>query len=1001
MGRLEIRLLGTPRVELDSIPVEFDTRKATALLAYLAVTQERCARDTLAALLWPDYDQTRARAALRRTLSTLNQALSREGDHWLDIDREAVSLRLESGFTLDVSQFRQCLAACRSHGHTGAQVCPACATPLEQAASIYREDFLSGFTLKDSAAFDDWQFFQTENLRRELQGVLENLAFLHNSQGELDKGIAVARRWLALDTLNETAHRQLMLLYAWAGQRSAALRQYRECVRILKQELDVPPLEETTRLNKSVLEGKIPPAPAPLQPETSPAWTAESHSSAEVGPHIHSFPLVGRAEEWETLLHAYKKVSADGYLFVLKGEAGIGKTRLAEEFLAYVQAKGGTALPARCYEGESGLAYGPLIDGLRAALSRPDWHGRLAQLPAHWIKEAARLLPELDAFPVQAGRSPAPAQSSVEPLTVSLAEPGAQSRFFEGLRQILAAFYQGSVPGVIFLDDVHWADAATMDFLTYVARRLKGFPCFLLFSLRPDAAPASERIDRLAAALQREGFGNQTALRPLNTSEVDELVRSLTPSGQVLPDQLNQRLQTEAEGLPFFVVEYLSIVLENLKSGSPLDWSIPGSVRELLRSRLSAVSQTGWQLLATAAVIGRSFHPDILHAASGRNDSETLEALESLVAQGLIRERSPDEVILEPSTGETSAMFYDFSHEKLRAVVYEETSLTRRRILHRRVAEALANQGRARLTAGGLASQIAYHYRSAGANELAARYYKLAGEYARSLFANNEALAHFRAAMELGNPAAADIHEAVGDLLTLQGEYSAALVSYETANGLGDPGTSARLAHKLGNVHDRRGEWERAESSFHCALEILEQSGEMAKKASLYADWSLTAFKRCQPERAEVLVKQALELAINAADLYSQAQANNILGVLARSAGNLVQAKVYLKQSLAFAEEMGDAYIRSAALNNLALVYADLGDLERAIELAKSALEVCIRLGDRHREAAIHNNLADFFHAAGQSEQAMASLKKAVVIFAEIGLEAGSLSPEIWNLREW
>jgi tetratricopeptide (TPR) repeat protein len=468
-----------------------------------------------------------------------------------------------------------------------------------------------------------------------------------------------------------------------------------------------------------------------------------------------------------------------------------------------------------------------------------------------------------------------------------------------------------------------------------------------------------------------------------------------------MPDQLNQRLQTEAEGLPFFVVEYLSTILQDLKLGSPLDWSIPNSVRDLLHSRLSTVSETGWQLLSTAAVIGRSFDPEILREASGRNETETLETLEELVAQGFIREHSTDESASHLEPGETGAFFYDFSHEKLREIVYEDTSLARRRILHRRVADALVNQGRTGPKSDNLASQIAHHYRSAGLAEQAAEYYKLAGEYARSLFANTEAISLFIDSLELGHPSAGQINESVGDLLTLQGEYSTALASYETAAASYNPQGAARIAQKLGNVHDRRGEWDQAESCFQGALEELEKRGDPAQLARLYADWSLTVYNRGQPGRSQELVGQALQLAIKAGDAYAQAQAYNILGILARSAGDFEQARVQLEQSLVYAERLGDAYIRSAALNNLALAYADQSDLEHAIDLAKSALEISTRLGDRHREAALHNNLADFYYAAGGHEQAMASLKKAVVIFAEIGLEAGSLSPEIWKLREW
>ena len=230
MSRIKIFLLGPPRVELDGMPIEVDTRKATALVAYLAVTGEGHRRDSLAALLWPDVDQTRARAALRRTLSSLNKALGGVG---LKVDRESMRMDKSKNVWIDVDEFRAGLAECESHGHKANQVCSRCITPLSKTVALYQDNLMKGFTLRDSPDFDDWQFFEAESLRRELAHALGRLAEGYKSRDEFGQAIDYTRRWLALDTLDESAHRQLMDLFSRAGQRSAALRQYRECVRIL------------------------------------------------------------------------------------------------------------------------------------------------------------------------------------------------------------------------------------------------------------------------------------------------------------------------------------------------------------------------------------------------------------------------------------------------------------------------------------------------------------------------------------------------------------------------------------------------------------------------------------------------------------------------------------------------------------------------------------------------------------------------------------------------
>lgn len=271
MPKLSLFLLGIPRLEREGQAVEVERHKALALLAYLAVTGITHRRDGLAALLWPELDQSRARAALRRTLSTLSVALS--GD-WLETDRETIGLPPSSAIWLDLTQFHHLLAQCRKHGHPETDVCAECLALLADAATLARGDFLSGFTLRDAPGFDDWQFFQTETLRRELASALERLTHGHSAQREFEVAIGYARRWLALDPLHEPAQCQLMRLYAWAGQRNAALRQYAECVRLLERELGVTPQAATTELYTAIKENRLPSiaelSPSPAAPF---AWT--------------------------------------------------------------------------------------------------------------------------------------------------------------------------------------------------------------------------------------------------------------------------------------------------------------------------------------------------------------------------------------------------------------------------------------------------------------------------------------------------------------------------------------------------------------------------------------------------------------------------------------------------------------------------------------------------------------------------------------------------------
>jgi predicted ATPase/DNA-binding SARP family transcriptional activator len=321
MARFELFLFGTPRLERDGVPLQFDTRKILALVAYLALSGpeaegRRVSRDSLLALLWPELEPSRGRAVLRRNLSLLKSAL---GGEWLVIDRQTVGTDPQADFWLDVEQFTRRVNTWQSHGHPQEQVCPRCLEALSQAVALYQGNFLEGFSLRDSVEFDDWQFFQAEELRRQLAQVLERLVRGHSARGDYEAALSYARRWLAVDPLHEPAHRELMRLYAQTGQRSAALRQYQECSRILEEELGLAPAEETTALYESI---RTRPYVAEL-PAVMPGTVAPPRYSLPA----QSTPFVGREEELADIRARLQDPACR--LLTLLGPGGIGKTRLA------------------------------------------------------------------------------------------------------------------------------------------------------------------------------------------------------------------------------------------------------------------------------------------------------------------------------------------------------------------------------------------------------------------------------------------------------------------------------------------------------------------------------------------------------------------------------------------------------------------------------------------------------------------------------------------------
>jgi DNA-binding SARP family transcriptional activator len=257
--------------------VLLDRWKALALLAYLAVEDQPHRRDGLATLLWPELSQAKARNGLRRTLHALKQAL---GDRWLDVSREMVRLRRTPDLTVDVWQFRALLTP-----QAGAGATPAAA--LREAIALYRDDFLAEFSLRDASTFEDWRYFTAEELRRELARASDALLRAQRDAGDLEAALQTARRRLALDPLEESAHRTLIELHLAAGDRAAAVRQYEHCAQLLAQELGVEP-DPATRALLAYPPGTstpaVPAGSAPTQQAAPPHAVPLPVGEGETGP---------------------------------------------------------------------------------------------------------------------------------------------------------------------------------------------------------------------------------------------------------------------------------------------------------------------------------------------------------------------------------------------------------------------------------------------------------------------------------------------------------------------------------------------------------------------------------------------------------------------------------------------------------------------------------------------------------------------------------------------
>ena len=313
--RARLCWLGHPRIELDATPVRLETRKTTALLAYLTLSDHAVSRERLAALFWPDFDQVRAPANLRRSLASLRATLPGE---WLAAKRDSIQVLPSDALWVDVLQARQLVAGVKEHEHDGEEVCPACRDRLDQAAALFTGDFMEGFTLPDCPEFDDWQLAERDAIRSDQGWTLQRLARAQAAAGQWQEALKTSRRWVALDRLHEPAQALLIRQLAQSGQRSAALRQYEEFAELLRKELGAQPDPRTREPCES----------ATAAPKLAAGFDGLLRTKLDI-PQIRSESI-----ERARLLDAMAQGVARG-IAVLSAPAGFGKSTILSQWATH------------------------------------------------------------------------------------------------------------------------------------------------------------------------------------------------------------------------------------------------------------------------------------------------------------------------------------------------------------------------------------------------------------------------------------------------------------------------------------------------------------------------------------------------------------------------------------------------------------------------------------------------------------------------------------------
>ena len=905
MSDTQLCFLGPVQVHRQGRPPELQAAKPLALLAYLAVTGTTQRREHLADLLWMDSAPAAARKNLRNALWAIRKALGEEAV----IEPDPGRLVLSEDVWVDVHALEAA-----ADGATRAE--------WEAAVELYRGPFLEGLDLGGAPEFEIWQAMERERLGQIYLRLLERIVDARRAKGDWRGVISAARQALAADNLQEPMVRALMEAHARLGERAEAQRQYQHLREVLARELGVDPLPETEALRTAILAGGLP-EQEPLEPPPAP------RPRTATGPR----PFVGRDSDLAALDRAWQTaVTGVCRVVLLTGELGIGKTRLWREWSGRLPSAS-RVLESRCLDTSQSLPFAPLtgLFGERAclqALVGPD-----SPLPEPWLAELARLMPGIRQL-----RPNLPAPAPLPP-------EEERHRLFEAFVQALRTL--DGRPLVLFIDDLHWADRATLDWLVYLVDRMRDEPLLLVLAYRPREVPGA--IPPLVAAWKRDSVARHVSLSRLTIDESAALLQAL---GHDLAQI--EKVQSASAGNPFFLLE--------LAQAPPGD--TPPVLSDLIRARLNRLPGAARQVLQGAAILEEAFGFPVLRQTSGRGEEETLDALDRLLEQAILTERGEQ---------------FQFVHPLVATVVREDLTQVRRRFLHRRAATALESHHGGRLAP--VAGQLVRHFAGAGRPDRAAHYADRAAEHAQNLAALAETVDWRRRALALESTPARRL--ALGSDLALMGELveardvlRAALAEFEAEDdGLG----AARACLALADSYLPSGQGEKAIEWAERSLERLDSSSPPEVRANAYyllgAGVSQTG---CSLDQAERHLNRAARLAAAHHLPGMAARAAFELGNLLAQRGDLVNAIHAFERVIQLAPAGGDRFLEVLGHNNLAYHAHLAGDLDLAQEHIETGLALAGELALFVPRQYLYSTRGEIARAEEQLDEAESWFERAL-----------------------
>jgi DNA-binding SARP family transcriptional activator len=658
--------------------------RSVALVAFLVVhAGSPQPRQRIAGLFWPESTDGQALTNLRRELHQLRQVLGDEPSLvvtpadlcWRDTETCRVDLRVFS------AEREAALMAAAAGDDEGVLAHAA------GAIAEYRGDLLPG-------GYEDWLLDARSEIERQCVGLCDLLGETRARGGDLTGAVDVARRRIQLQPLEEVGYRTLMQLQAELGDRAGAVSTYHHCASVLERELGVAPDVSTREVFQRLM--------AHARPAARPPETA---GPAAGRPGLAAAQLFGRSTELGLLQDVWRAADAGRCgLALVRGCAGVGKTRLVAEVAAMAQLQGAVVASSQCFGTSGRLALAPVADWLR----NPAVQSAAAALDPAWRAEVGRLMPGES----YGGRGSGPR---------AMVDAWQRHRFYEGLARALLAVGR---PTLLVLDNMQWCDQETLAFITFCLQLAGGSPLLVAGTVRDDDLGEDPELGDWAVRMRATGLLTEISLGPLDAADTAQLAEAI--SGQPRPAADADLLHATTGGFPLYVIEAVRTTAD---PGGTLP---VGDLAAVLRKRFEQATAPAREVAGLAAAVGTNFTLDLLTEASDLEADTVVEAVDELWRRRIMRELGDG---------------YDFSHDMLREAAYAGVSPPKRWLLHRRIAQGLELLHADDTDA--VAAQLAEQYARGGRGDRALAYYRRAADVAAGRLAHAEAIRLHREALSI------------------------------------------------------------------------------------------------------------------------------------------------------------------------------------------------------------------------------------------------------------